>query len=120
MARPPLPTPAAKATRPDLPPPRVQAPAPPPAAANVAPPANLPIVDGNATSELDEWKQVFAEYVQVRKQCGEPTESLTFDKFKATLERNKAAIVERHHCSRVKFTVYVKDGKAALKAAPQK
>ena len=44
----------------------------------------------------------------------------TFDKFKATLERNKAALVERHACTRVKFTVYEKDGKAALKASPIK
>lgn len=119
IPRPPLPIPAAKPTRPDPPAPRAQ-PAAAPSQANAGSPPNLPIVDGSTLSELDEWKQVFAEYVQVRKQCGEPTETLTFDKFKATLERNKAAIVERHHCSRVKFTVYVKDGKAALKAAPQK
>ena len=44
----------------------------------------------------------------------------TFDKFKGTLQRNKDALVARHNCSRVKFTVYVKEGKAALKASPVK
>ena len=56
----------------------------------------------------------------MKKQCGEPTETLTFDKFKGTLERNKSALVSRHNCTGVKFTVYVKDGKAALRAAPVK
>jgi len=72
------------------------------------------------TDELAEWKLVYEEFLKVKKQCGEPTETLTFDKFKGTLERNKAALVARHNSSGVKFTVYVKDGKAALRAAPVK
>ncbi len=72
------------------------------------------------TDELAEWKLVYEEFLKVKKQCGEPTESLTFDKFKGTLERNKAALVARHNCSAVKVTVYVKDGKAALRASPVK
>jgi hypothetical protein len=72
------------------------------------------------TDELAEWRGVYEEFLKVKKQCGEPTESLTFDKFKGTLERNKSALVSRHNCTGVKFTVYVKDGKAALRAAPLK
>ncbi len=72
------------------------------------------------TDELAEWKGVYEEFLKVKKQCGEPTETLTFDKFKGTLERNKSALVSRHNCTGVKFTVYVKDGKAALRAAPVK
>jgi len=56
----------------------------------------------------------------VKKQCGEPTSALSFEKFKGTLQRNKEALVARHACTRVKFTVYVKEGKAALKASPVK
>jgi hypothetical protein len=70
--------------------------------------------------ELAEWKLVYEEFLKVKRQCGEPTESMTFDKFRGTLERNKAALVARHNCSAVKFTVYVKDGKAALRASPVK
>jgi hypothetical protein len=66
------------------------------------------------------WRGVFAEFVKTKEQCGEPTEGFTFEKFRGTLERNKAALVSRHQCSAVKFTVYVKDGKAALKASPVK
>jgi hypothetical protein len=70
--------------------------------------------------EMSEWRRVYEEFLGVKRQCGEPTSTLTFEKFKGTLERNKAALVARHHCERVKFTVYVKDGKAALKASPIK
>jgi hypothetical protein len=66
------------------------------------------------------WRGVFADFVKTKEQCGEPTEGFTFEKFRGTLERNKAALVSRHQCSAVKFTVYVKDGKAALKASPVK
>jgi hypothetical protein len=70
--------------------------------------------------EIAHWRRVFEDFLALKKQCDEPTSSLTFEKFQGTLERNKAALVARHQCSRVKFTVYIKDGKAALKASPVK
>jgi hypothetical protein len=72
------------------------------------------------TDELAEWRHVYEEFLAVKRECGEPTANLAFEKFKGTLERNKAALVQRHGAVRVKFTVYVKDGKAALKASPVK
>lgn len=71
-------------------------------------------------NELNDWRKVYEEFLGLKRQCGEPTEALTFEKFKGTLQRNKDALVARHNCSRVKFTVYVKEGKAALKASPVK
>ena len=73
-----------------------------------------------APDELVDWQRVFQEFLAVKQQCGESTTSLTFDKFQGTLQRNKDALVGRHGCSRVRFTVYVKEGKAALKASPVK
>lgn len=73
-----------------------------------------------AVDELEDWRRVYEDFLNMKKQCGENTSSLTFEKFKGTLERNKAALVQRHGCSRVKFTVYAKEGKAALKASPVK
>lgn len=75
---------------------------------------------GMPADELAEWRAVYEEFRSVKQQCGEPVDTLTFEKFKATLQRNKDALVSRHNCTRVKFTVYVKDGKAALKASPVK
>lgn len=98
---------------------------PPPAGEpNVATGTPSPVAVGDGPhspqDELAEWHHVFEDFVGLKNQCGEPTTNLTFDKFKGTLQRNKEALVARHACSRVKFTVYVKDGKAALKASPVK
>jgi len=67
-----------------------------------------------------EWPNVYEDFLRVKKQCSEPTEGLTFDKFRQTLRKNRDALVQRHNCKRVKFTVYVKDGRASLKATPIK
>jgi hypothetical protein len=74
----------------------------------------------DATGELKEWKSVYDEFIRVKKQCNEPTDGLTFEKFQQTLKKNRDALIERHKCKRVKFTVYVKDGRASLKATPVK
>jgi hypothetical protein len=77
--------------------------------------------DGGApVDEETEWRSVFKEFVGLKKKLGEPTESLTYEKFRGTLQRNKDALVARHGCSRVQFRVYEKQGKTALKASPVK
>jgi hypothetical protein len=75
---------------------------------------------GAGFDELADWRKVFEEFLAMKRQCNEPIANLTFEKFKGTLQRNKDALVARHACNRVKFTVYAKDGKAALKASPVK
>jgi hypothetical protein len=70
---------------------------------------------GNDTAE---WMTVFDDFVRTKKQCGEPTEGLTFEKFQATLRKNRDALMTRHNCKRVRFSVYVKEGRASLKATP--
>ena len=72
------------------------------------------------SAEEAEWPTVYEEFVKTKKQCNEPTEGLTFEKFRQTLKKNRDALVQRHGCKRVKFTVYVKDGRASLKATPVK
>jgi hypothetical protein len=119
-----VPGPPPKPSRPGMP---AQPPPRPPGAdggeeepAAISAPSAPVSAPARPTDELAEWKLVYEEFLKTKKQCGEPTESLTFDKFKGTLERNKAALVARHNCSFVKFTVYIKDGKAALRASPVK
>ncbi len=70
--------------------------------------------------ETAHFREVFQQFRAMKEQCGEPTASLTFDKFKVTLEKNRDQIVKRHGARRVRFTVYAKNGKAALKATPIK
>ncbi len=78
------------------------------------------LLSEEAFDEMADWRKVYEEFLALKQQCGEPTANLTFEKFKGTLQRNKDALVARHNCTRVKFTVYVKEGKAALKASPVK
>ena len=47
-------------------------------------------------------------------------ETFTYEKFEATLKKNRDTLMNRHGAKRVKFSVYVKEGKAALKASPLK
>jgi hypothetical protein len=123
--RPSAPTPPTGGRQPPAPPrrptpgagsPAVVVPAPAPA---VVVPAPQAAGDGEF-DEIADWRRVYEEFLSLKQQCGEDTGSLTFEKFKGTLQRNKDALVQRHGCARVKFTVYVKEGKAALKASPVK
>lgn len=70
--------------------------------------------------EAREWLQVYEAFIRTKKQCGEPTDGLSFEKFQHTLKKNRDALIQRHGCKTVRFSVYVKDGRASLKATPVK
>ncbi len=83
----------------------------------------LPPPMGNnavALSEEQHFQDVFREFVSTRNECGEPNDGLTYDKFVAKLRKNKEQLVQKYACKTVRFQVYVKEGKAALKATPVK
>jgi hypothetical protein len=68
--------------------------------------------------ELAEWRAVFQDFVSLKQQCGESTEGFSYEKFEQTLTKKNDDLLTRTGAARVKFSVYVKDGKAALKASP--
>ncbi len=63
-------------------------------------------------------REVFEAYVATRRRCGETVNTLTLDKFQARLETNRQQLVAKYGCRSARFSVYVKDGKAAVKATP--
>ncbi|HEX3770241.1 MAG TPA: MXAN_5187 family protein [Polyangiaceae bacterium] len=73
---------------------------------------------GAGAEEAADWRNVYEDFLRTKKQCGEPTDGLTFDKFSHTLKKNRDALISKHGCKRVKFSVYVKEGRASLKATP--
>ena len=84
---------------------------------NLEPPPLDPAVDPNADPTEAYYQEVFEEFLQVKQACGESTVNFTFDKFAKKLAKQTAAIkAKREGVADVKFTVYVKDGKAALRA----
>lgn len=85
------------------------------------PSADLIAATGGGPTANDpaaEWHQVYEEFVRTKRECHEPTDGLTFEKFQQTLKKNRDALMQRHGCKRVKFSVYVKEGRASLKATP--
>jgi hypothetical protein len=86
-------------------------------------PENLLRQSAREDSALDEavhYREIFEQFVDTKKRCGEPTANLTYEKFVTKLEANREQIVSKYTCKSVRFQVYVKDGKAALKATPVK
>ena len=83
-------------------------------------PISSPRRAGTATvaDPAAEWHQVYEEFLRTKRECNEPTDGLTFEKFQQTLKKNRDALMQRHGCKRVKFSVYVKEGRASLKATP--
>ena len=71
-----------------------------------------------AAAEESHFREVYDKYVTLKKKCGEPTDGLTFDKFCGTLRKNRNQILSKHDARDVRFAVYEKAGKAALKATP--
>jgi hypothetical protein len=90
--------------------------APSPAATPAdAPPASPgPAADGDAQS----YDSIYREFTATRERCGEPPDGVTYDQFVAKLLKNQEQLVSKYACKSVKFSVYVKEGKAALKATP--
>ncbi|MEQ9324621.1 MAG: MXAN_5187 C-terminal domain-containing protein, partial [Polyangiaceae bacterium] len=78
------------------------------------------VQDDDELDEEGQWRKVYADFIAMKRKFGEPTEKLTYEKFKGTLQRNKDALMARHKCTKVRFRVYEKQGRAALKASPVK
>ncbi len=73
-----------------------------------------------AGDEAAEWRGVYEDFVALKQQCAENVDGFTYEKFEQTLRKSRDQLITRHGAKRVKFSVYVKDGKAALKASPLK
>ncbi|MEI8256791.1 MAG: MXAN_5187 C-terminal domain-containing protein, partial [Deltaproteobacteria bacterium] len=136
---PPPPAPVARAAPPPPPAPRAAPPPPPSGVASAASaPASTPdappvvaappsppaaTTEGLFASEAEElahWREVFDQFVAAKKQCNETTDGLVFERFSTTLGKNKEQLAQRTGARAVRFSVYVKDGKATLKASPVK
>jgi hypothetical protein len=73
----------------------------------------------NGSGEPDaEWMQVYHDFVRLKQDCGEATEGFTYERFTATLRKNRETLMRQHGVQRVQFSAYVKQGRAALKAKP--
>jgi hypothetical protein len=89
---------------------KAQGPIPPPAPGSHA--------SGGGDPDQMHFTQVFEDYLALRQKCGESIVGLSLEKFVAKLQSNREQIVAKHGCKSAQFTVYEKDGKAAIRAVP--
>ncbi len=64
------------------------------------------------------WRKVHEEYLRVRTEHGESLDGITWERFREKLRKNRDQLIQKYACRAVRFQVYVKAGKAALRATP--
>ena len=83
------------------------------------PPPATAVMGGTGEREDEaQFRSIYDEFLTLKKKCGEAVDNLTYERFLTKLRSNRDALIAKHGCKAVKFQVYVKDGKAALKASP--
>jgi hypothetical protein len=82
------------------------------------PPSQPPAAPSLSDEEAQHWREVYEQFLARKRECNEPIESLTFEKFSSTLQKHKDQLITKTGCRSVRFQVYVKEGKATLKATP--
>jgi hypothetical protein len=66
----------------------------------------------------DSFRALFEEFVALKRQCGESTANVIYEKFASKMRASRDSLMAKHGCEEVKFQVYVREGKAAVKAKP--
>lgn len=74
--------------------------------------------NGLEETDWSHFKQVYDDFLALRENCGEQTKDIAFERFLAKLKKNRQKLIDKYNCKTVRFQVYEKDGKAALKATP--
>jgi hypothetical protein len=83
-----------------------------------APPLNNNGAVASDPEEAQHWREIYEQFLATKRECGEPIDALTFEKFSGTLTKHREQLVSKTACRTVRFQVYVKDSKATLKATP--
>jgi hypothetical protein len=72
-----------------------------------------------ALSEYDtHLYNIYELYIEMRLSSGESVHSLSWENFRELLYKQREAIIKQYQCKYVRFQVYQKNGRAAIKASP--
>ena len=77
---------------------------------------SLPALEEQDPDEAH-WRETFDKFKEMKAELGEPADKISFEKFSAKLRKNRADLLAKHNCKGVRFSVYEKDGRAAIKAS---
>ncbi|MBA3242644.1 MAG: hypothetical protein H0T60_15570 [Acidobacteria bacterium] len=84
------------------------------------PPPPRTFVCADARRDVSTIKNLYESFVDAKKQCGEPTDDLSFARFHRMIAEKSDALKERAGCERVHFSIAVKDGRVSFKAKADK
>jgi hypothetical protein len=76
----------------------------------------MPAVE-DSDPDQSHWRETYDQFCELKLQLGEPADRISFERFAAKLRKNRTELVAKHNCKGVRFSVYEKDGKAAIKAS---
>jgi hypothetical protein len=91
-------------------------PAPAPEATVTMQDFSMPTVPAEDPDE-QHWRETFDKFKELKAQLGEASDKISFEKFATKLRKNRTDLLAKHNCKGVRFSVYEKDGKAAIKAS---
>jgi hypothetical protein len=63
------------------------------------------------------FEDTYRQFIELRRETGEPTDKVSYEKFVAKLRKNREELLAKHSARGVRFSVYLKDGRAAIKAS---
>ncbi len=72
----------------------------------------------DSSVETDPLTKLYDQFVSTRRECGESVDSVSFAGFKRKISKTETAVKDRFECDEVRFEIYVKGGRAAIKATP--
>lgn len=75
-------------------------------------------IEGKPEPGEMEYQAIYQEFVAAKRSLGESVEGLSFERFVEKLQQNRNELIQRNACRTVKFSVYIKDGRAAIRATP--
>jgi hypothetical protein len=73
-------------------------------------------VCADAKKDISTVRNLYEKLVEAKRQCGEPTDDLSFPRFHRMIAEKSEALKERAGCERVQFSVAIRDGHVSFKA----
>jgi hypothetical protein len=76
---------------------------------------SAPQSEKSTGSDVD---KIYRQYVEARRSCNLPVDSVTPEMIASVIERQKPALINKYGCRSVEFKVVIEDGKPKIKVRP--
>lgn len=78
------------------------------------------LVCSDARADAGGVRELYDALVEARRSCGETAEDIPFPQFQRMIAARTEALKERLGCERVRYSVYLEDGRVSFKAKAEK